>query len=729
LKTPNFNKNDKGNSHIPFRLNLLFFIVFLLFLTLILRLGYMQIIRGEEYQAEVERTETTSINESVARGEIYDASLRTLVGNDAKNTITYTRGKNTSSETMANVAYRLASVISMPNATPSETDEPDITERDMRDYFYAANTDLMQDRVNQYAEENNLSAEDVSYEDSLALIQEDEINNFSEQHKTAAAIYKEMNSGYALDPVNIKNQDVSEEEIARISANLDALPGVGTGTNWERTYPQDSMLRSILGDVSTEESGLPQSNVNAYLAHGYSRNDRVGTSFLESQYEPVLRGAESKMDVETNSDGEIVDQTTVFPGEKGDNLILSIDMQFQEQVEQIARDSLENRIGLNDSVYIVAMDPQNGDLLAMTGKRVNEDGEIVDDALGATTRAFTMGSSVKGATVLAGHMDGVLNQDNNVIVDQPIQFAGSQEISSVFNREGQVPVDDIQALQYSSNIYMSAIAMRMGGKWDYEPNQPLVMDATRSLSTLRYYFSQFGLGSPTGIDLPNESTGQEGTLTNPTGALFQSFGQFDTYTILQLAQYISTIANDGTRLAPQLVSEIRGTNPETGGIGRLKTEIEPEIMNHVNANPDNMDRVQQGMYDVLNGDYGFAADRFRDAPYEAAGKTGTAEASYWGQEEELRGESVINMSFVSYAPADDPEIAVATIVPYLPNDYENTENVDSAKRVMDAYFQVGEFSEENSGQTESQNIDNLEQENQDDTNEDGSGNSGEETED
>ncbi|PJH64099.1 penicillin-binding transpeptidase domain-containing protein, partial [Salmonella enterica] len=98
----------------------------------------------------------------------------------------------------------------------------------------------------------------------------------------------------------------------------------------------------------------------------------------------------------------------------------SIDMQFQEQVEQIARDSLENRIGLNDSVYIVAMDPQNGDLLAITGKRVNEDGEIVDDALGATTRAFTMGSSVKGATVLAGHMDGVLNQDNNVIVDQPI---------------------------------------------------------------------------------------------------------------------------------------------------------------------------------------------------------------------------------------------------------------------------------------------------------------------
>jgi len=372
------------------------------------------------------------------------------------------------------------------------------------------------------------------------------------------------------------------------------------------------------------------------------------------------------------------------------------------------------------------MDPQNGDLLAMTGKRVNEDGEIVDDALGATTRAFTMGSSVKGATVLAGYMDGVLNQNNNVIVDQPIQFSGSGTISSVFNREGQVPVNDIQALQYSSNIYMSAIAMRMGGKWDYEPNQPLVMDATRSLSTLRYYFSQFGLGAPTGIDLPNESTGQQGMLTNPTGALFQSFGQFDTYTILQLAQYISTIANDGTRMAPQLVSEIRGTNPETGGIGKLKTEMEPEIMNHVNADPEVIDRVQQGMYDVLNGDYGFAADRYRDAPYEAAGKTGTAEASYWGQDEEARGESVINMSFVGYAPADNPEIAVATVVPYLPNDYENTENVDSTKRVMDAYFQVGEFSEEGSEQTENQNIESLEQENQENTNE--SGNSGESNE-
>lgn len=677
----------------------------------------MQIIQGEEYQAEVERTENTTINGSVSRGEVYDASLRKLVGNDAKNTITYTRGQNTSTETMAEVAYNLASIISMANETPYESDDPDITERDMRDYFYAANADLMQDRVDQYVEENDVTAEDVSYEDSLNLIQEEELTNFSEQDKTAAAIFKEMNSGYAMDAVNIKNQNVSEEEVAAVSANLDVLPGVNTGTDWERTYPQGDMLRSVLGGVSTEEQGLPESQVNAYLAHGYSRNARVGTSYLEAQYEPVLKGTESQIEVETNSEGEVVNQTVNYPGEKGDNLILSIDMEFQQQVEQIAMDSLNNRIGINDSIYITALDPQNGDVLAMTGKRINEDDEVVDDALGNSNRAFTMGSSVKGATVLAGYMSGVLNEDNNVIVDQPLQFSGSNEITSVFNRDGEVPVNDIQALQYSSNIYMASLAMRMGGKWDYQPNEPLVMDATRSLSTLRYYFSQFGLGTATGIDLPTESTGLEGNLTNPTGALFQSFGQFDTYTTLQLAQYISTIANDGTRVAPSLVSEIRGTNPENGGIGRLKTEIEPEIMNHLNVDPAAIDRVQEGMYDVLNGDYGFAADRFRDAPYEAAGKTGTAETVYSGPEEDLQGESVINMTFVAYAPADDPEIAVATVVPYLPNEYENTENVDAAKRVMDAYFQVGEFSEEDPEQAEDENIEELEQENQEETEE------------
>src|SRR5690625_856958 len=291
-------------------------------------------------------------------------------------------------------------------------------------------------------------------------------------------------------------------------------------------------------------------------------------------------------------------------------------------------------------------------------------------------------------------MDGFLNPENNTIVDPPLRFIGSENISSVFNRTGSVPVNDIQAMQYSSNVYMATVAMRMGGYWDYEPNRTLPIDGPETIEKMRRYYRQFGLGSETGIDLPGESTGQPGLYDNPAQALFLSFGQFDTYTPLQLAQYSSTIASGGIRFAPRLVSEIRGTNGENGEVGSLIQETQPKIMNTIDVAPNIIDRVQRGMYQVVNGDYGFAPGVFADAPYEAAGKTGTAEAFYWGEEVNRRLESVTNMTFVGFAPYDNPEIAIAVVVPYLPNQNTGISNLEISRQMFDAYFGVGEYEDE-----------------------------------
>jgi cell division protein FtsI/penicillin-binding protein 2 len=303
-----------------------------------------------------------------------------------------------------------------------------------------------------------------------------------------------------------------------------------------------------------------------------------------------------------------------------------------------------------------------------------------------------MGSSVKGATVLAGYSEGVIDLNNNTIVDTPLRFQGSESISSVFNRSGSVAVNDITALERSSNVYMARLAMRMGGIWNYSPNQSLPIDYHDVLNRQRQFFHQFGLGSETGIDLPSEATGQVGNPNNPGQALFFSFGQYDTYTTLQLAQYVATIANGGTRIAPRLVSEIRGTDPETGGVGPLKTEIEPKIMNVVDVDEEAMNRVQQGFYQVNNGSQGTARGTFANAPYSSAGKTGTAQAQYWDDEQQrITDPNVINSTYVGYAPFENPEIAVAVVVPYLPQGHSNSENQRAARRVMDAYFGVGEF--------------------------------------
>lgn len=701
MKKINKSKKKDNHSHIPFRLNLLFFIVFILFVTLIGRLAYLQIIKGEEYKAEVERTESTVVRGNVPRGEIYDAKLRPLVANEAKNTIKYTRGSNTKAENMVRVAKDLSKLIEIDHSSPFETKKSDLTIRDLKDYFYATNVEEVKERTKKYADDNDLNINDIKYAEIVELIDEAEIMNYSDEDLKAAAIYTRMNSAYALSTINIKNKDVTEEEIAAISEHAAMLPGVTTGTDWNRIYPQDETLRSVLGSVSTEEQGIPEADEKEYLAKGYSRNDRIGRSLIEYEYEDVLRGSKSISKTETDNAGDILTQTEVYPGAKGHNLILTTDIDFQNRVDGIVTDILSKRRGLNNGVYAVALNPKNGDVLAMSGKAL-VDGQIVDDSLGAISKAFTMGSSVKAATVLSGYMDEVITVGNNMIVDSPLRFKGSNSISSVFNRSGSQNISDITAIQKSSNVYMAHIAMRMGGYWNYRPNASLPIDGQKTVNKMRSYYRQFGLGSETGIDLPNEGTGQVGELDNAGQALFFSFGQFDSYTPMQLAQYMSTVANGGTRYAPRLVSEVRETSPEDGELGALVYENQPKVMNYIDVPEEAMSRVQQGLYLVVNGNFGFAPPIFSSAPYTAAGKTGTAQAFYWGDQVARRNESVTNITFAGYAPYDDPEIAVAVVIPYLPNGRTGSDNVVMTRRIMDAYFGVGEYANEEPTQVETE---------------------------
>ncbi|GEK89290.1 Cell division protein FtsI/penicillin-binding protein 2 [Alkalibacterium putridalgicola] len=691
MKAPKQKKNEKKKSHIPFRLNLLFFIVFLLFSTLILRLAYLQIVQADAYKAEVERTERTTITGSVPRGEIFDSHLNKLVGNEARHAITYTRGKNVPAKQMAAVAYDLADYISMSHTTSFEVDRKfDLSERDLKDFFIARNQEEVRDRLND--DEQRLSGSE-SYSVMLDKVEESEILAFGDRELDAAAVFKKMNSAYSLSTVNIKNQDVTEEEIARISENLEKFPGIDTGTDWVRHYPKEGMLRSILGSVTSEEAGVPESGLKTYLARGYSRNDRVGRTQLEAEYETVLSGTKSRIETETNSNGDIINRIEQYSGHKGDNLVLSMDIEFQEKVEQIAVDSLAEREGLNKSIYIAAMDPNNGDILGLAGKKVNDDGEVIDATSGIFQSAFNVGSAVKGATILSAYMDGVLDETNNVIVDQPLKLRGSEDISSVFNRYGAEAVNDITALEVSSNVYMARLAMRMGGEWEYTRDMTLDIDGAKLLEKQRRYFNQFGLGVPTGVDFPSDATGLEGQANTAAQGLFYSFGQYDTYTPLQLLQYASVIANGGTRYAPRLVSEIRDTNVETGNVGALKTEIQPKIMNTVDVSDEAMARVQQGFYQVVNGSRGSARSYFTGTPYTSAGKTGTAEALWWDDDNnQITDIDIINITYVGYAPYDDPEIAVAVVVPNLPTSGRtNRENTKAARRVFDAYFKVGEF--------------------------------------
>jgi len=677
-------KKKKKKSHIPFRLNLLFLIVFFSFIALISRLAYIQLVKGDEFVALVQRTETTTAKKSVPRGSIYDSQGRILVGNKPKLAINYTRPADVKASTMLEIAKKLTTLISV--------DASELKERDLKDYWVATNPDKV-DSLLTAEEKKRIAKENLStsktYEMQLEHIPADELN-YSDAEKQVIAIFTKMNSAYALSTVTLKNEGVTEQEVAKISERLGELRGVDVDSDWDREYPMGDMLKTILGTVSSEKTGLPSDKVKSLLAQGYSLNDRVGTSYLEEQYETVLSGTKTVVKSQTNTKGEVVNTTETYPGKGGSNLVLTIDTEFQKKIEEIAKKSVEEMTDpAADRVYIVVMNPKNGDILGITGKKKKFDENfhstgVEDDALGAINNSFGMGSVVKPATVLSGYMDGAITLDDNTIVDEPIEFEASKPKSSWFNRNGKMELTDLDALERSSNVYMIKLAMRMGGQTTYEKGGRLNINLSL-FDKLREYYAQFGLGVRTGIDLPNEGKGYNGGTADAFSALDFAFGQFDLYTPLQLAQYMSTIANGGTRIAPRLVKEIHETSP-SGGIGNLEDVVPTKIMNSIQVSKEILDHIKEGLYRVTHGENGTSATTFRTYSPQVAGKTGTTEAFYSGPNPAYKNEAVENSSFISYAPYDNPEIVVAVVAPYFKDGSPSDYAAKVAKQVYDAYF-------------------------------------------
>jgi cell division protein FtsI/penicillin-binding protein 2 len=439
--------------------------------------------------------------------------------------------------------------------------------------------------------------------------------------------------------------------------------------------------------------------VDYYLARDYSRNDRVGKSYLEYQYEDVLRGQKTKMKNVTDKSGNVLDSEIITEGQRGKDLVLTIDMDLQTALEQIIEEELKKaKSGYHpflDRAFVTMMDPNTGEILAMAGKKyevVDGKAEIFDFALGNMTTSYAMGSAVKGATILTGYMTGV-NEPGEYIVDEPLKFAGTNPKSSWFNRGGAFGISDTYALMRSSNVYMFKTAMEIGGA-RYVPNGSLKIDID-AFTTMRNYFSQFGLGVKTGIDLPNEQAGYKGIVnqSEPGKLLDFAIGQFDTYTPLQLAQYVSTIANGGYRMQPHIVKEIREPISDTNKIGPIAEEIEPAVLNTLDLEPGWIERVQEGFRLVAQASEGTASSYFGDAPYKMAAKTGTAEGVYDGPlKEKNKNEMTWNVTLVGYAPYDNPEVAMAVVVPWAYEDSSSSIPINHyiGRRAMDKYFELKE---------------------------------------
>ncbi|MFT8319268.1 MAG: penicillin-binding protein 2 [Bacillus sp. (in: firmicutes)] len=684
----------KKKKSLPIRLNIIFFGVFLLFSALILRLGFVQIVYGEDYKRELEKTEEITVNTSVPRGKIYDTTGKTIVDNIPKNAITYTN-TGAKQEEMIKTAKLLAQYI--------KKDTKKVTERDQKDYWIMQNPEEAAKKVS--SEEKKKLQEKYTDKDEynkqvyklqLERITEKELQTLTKNDLEVIAIYREFTSGYKLTPQIVKNEDVTDKELATVSENLEMFPGVDTKTDWDRMYEFKDTLKSVLGNVSSSERGLPEDKLAYYEARGYSRNDRVGTSYIEMEYEDVLKGQKEKVRKNTDKSGNITSTEVITEGKRGNDLILSVDMELQLKVEKIIEEELKRAkqsagTKLLDRAYVVLMDPNTGEVLSMAGKRLVKNDktgktELQDDALGNITTTYNVGSVVKGATVLAGYKTGAISP-GTVQSDTGIKIAGTP-LKKSWTYMGDI--NDLTALQRSSNVYMFRTAIKIGGG-NYVYNQPLSVDPA-AFSTMRNYYAQFGLGVRTGIDLPNEQSGFKGSNTALPGFLLDlSIGQYDTYSTMQLAQYISTIANGGNRMEPHIVKEIREPVSDQDELGPVIETIKPKVLNTVDAKAEWIKRVQQGFKMVAQTPKGTAYSSFGGKSYSPAAKTGTAQAFYDGPSRSEYDEppEVYNLSLISYAPSENPEVAMAVMVPWAyQGSVDNGANKKIGERVFDAYFDL-----------------------------------------
>ena len=685
MKLADESGRNQNRSHIPFRLNFLFFVIFGLFVILVSRLGYLQIVEGDKMKAEMKASTTITVKENAPRGEIYDARGTALVKNTPNSAITFTRGNEMKATEILKLATELNKLIDVP------ADE-NLTTRDKKDYWLADEDHLKEAEDRLSFKEKNLDTTN-EYQKLVDKVKDSEIQLNDEQMKVAT-IFKRMNAASALSTVFIKNEGVTDEELAVVAERASDLPGVSTGTDWDRSYNNDldGSLKSILGTITTEKEGLPAEEADALLKKGYARNDRVGKSYLEKQYEEQLQGKKGEYKVTLNQNGTIEKQQEVKAGEKGSNLVLTINSDFQKKVEDILKNHYQ---GLIDSgvakyspgAYAVAMNPNTGEVLAMTGFTHDINSKnIEENTLGTITSAFVPGSVVKAGTVTAGYQTGVIS-GNDTLIDQPIQLSGTPLKGSIYNKVlgNQIPLNTVKALEWSSNAYMMQIVLRMLGV-QYQQNMTLPESASSKemYDKLRKAFAEYGMGVKTQIDLPNESPGlvneQFGKENGPGGGnlLDLSFGQYDTYTPMQLAQYASTVANGGTRISPHVVKGIYGNN-ESGGLGKLQQEITGKKLDQVNITADQMGIIKQGFYQAVHGSDAYTtAKDLASAKLDPAAKTGTAETVA------ENGESTINSNIVAYAPYDNPQIAISVMLPNLDEEHDDT-NKAIAKDIINAF--------------------------------------------
>jgi len=639
------------------------------------------VLKMDVYKKSLKELSYTIVEgQSAPRGRIYDRNYNLLVDNKAVKTIFYKKDKTISTKKEIELAYKVSSHLNLKYEK--------LTDRQMREFYLEKYPNKIKKRITEEEwkryEERKISNKEIEAL-KLERIKEEELNSFTEEDRRAAYLYYLMNNGYLYDEKVVKTgEEVTEEEYAYIAENNQSLDGFGTKLDWERTYPYGEVFRSILGTISTTEEGIPASEKSEYLAKGYSLNDRVGLSYIEKVYENYLKGIKEKYRVISSHELKLVSS-----GKRGNDIVLSIDIHLQMAVENILKEQIlsakqEPNTTYYDHSSVIIQEPNTGEILAMSSQKLVGD-QLVDNTTSILSSPITPGSVVKGASMLVAYNTGAV-KIGEYMLDECIKVAGTpQKCSS--NTLGRI--NDITALAKSSNVYQFKAAIRVNGQ-EYFNGMRLNFNQ-KAFDTYREMYHSFGLGVKTEIDLPMESAGFTSKDVAAGNLLDFVMGQYETYTPLQLSQYVTTIANGGTRLAPHLLREVH-TATDGEELGEVMLQVEPRSLNKIDTTPEYMARMKEGFYAVMHADGGYGKGYIEDH-FDAAGKTGTSQSFIDTNNDGKIDTDTITSSFVGYAPANNPKMSIIVTSPDSshPNsgsDFASLVTMRITKAVTNKFFEL-----------------------------------------
>ena len=631
-------------------------------LVILINLFNIQVLKESYYENKVrEMTETKVYSSTAPRGRIYDRNGILLVDNKPVKVIYYLKEVGVSTKEELKIADKLSKIL--------EVDYSKITTNMLKEYYLKVNSnlDLITDEEYKKYKDRKLSKDDL-HNLKLERIKEDDINSLN---KETAYIYYLMNNGYSYTEKIIKDENVSNEEYAIIAENVGILKGVNIRLDWERVYPYGITLRGILGNVGK----ITDEYKDYYISNGYKINDRVGISYLEYEYDKYLKG--EKNEYIRSSDGTY---KLVKEGKKGNDIYLNIDINLQEEIENIIvnnikRAKYEPNTNFLNRTYVILTDVKTGGIIALAGKKVINN-SVYDISTENINMSYTVGSVVKGASHIVGYNTNAL-KIGEVRNDECIKIKGTPKKCS-FTYLGYL--NDLTALKRSSNTFQFHTAIKVGGS-SYFYNMGLTIKDS-AFDLYRDTFKEFGLGVKTEIDLPNEMLGLIGTKKDAGLLLDYSIGQYDTYTPIQLSQYITTIANNGVRIKPYILDKVVNNR------GEVIYDSRRLELNKVTTEEKYLNRIKEGFKMVL--EYGGTGSGYINLNYKPAGKTGTSQTFIDTNNDGLIDKETISTTFVGYFPYDDPKISITVISPDV-STYTNTEYISFiTKRIVtevtDAYF-------------------------------------------